>query len=248
MTPPQALRGDLDVKRKVSARSTHAAACCATNRGSPLGCRAPRRTRGHSARSCPCAAISLRQFASVVFVMPRMAAARSRTRWAYRALTAQEAFNKRVVGVSDCRLTNVALPVLLDRFRGVDLRLVTTESCEQKLDILALHIELTMDEMQTPYAGNSAEMRDLKEAVFDYLLDEGRQSTCQISVALGASLESVATALRALEVEGARVRRLDLPAHLHKYQVLDSRGNPAVFLYEAAPDSADKGKRLVYLL
>lgn len=89
---------------------------------------------------------------------------------------------------------------------------------------------------------------DLTERVFMYLLDEGSQSTCQISVALGEPLEQVAAVLHALEHEGARIRRTELPPSLQKYQVFDRKGQPAIFLYEAVQSRADLARRVVYTI
>ena len=101
------------------------------------------------------------------------------------------------------------------------------------------------------YGGDSPTIHDvgaLEDRVVAYLLDEGPQSTCQISVALGESLSAVATALKSLEHDGRRIRRQDLPPQLRRYQILDANRQPVIYLYEAVCDPADSRPRLVYTL
>lgn len=89
-------------------------------------------------------------------------------------------------------------------------------------------------------------MADLKKRVLECLVDEGIQSICQISAALGEPLKHVAVALHALEHDESRVLRRKLPPSLEKYQVFDSEGNPQFWLYEAIQSQAELNHRIIY--
>lgn len=99
--------------------------------------------------------------------------------------------------------------------------------------------------LDRPSTHTDPSSEDVGQRVFEYLLDEGPQSTCQVSAALDIAPDQVAGALDDLVASGRVVKR-DLPPTLRAYQRFDSRGQPVIFLYDATRTDDMRRRRIVY--